>query len=202
MQSDDDDDDDEETCPTCGNHFDDCPTCYCPNNASCLVLCEQENGGRCPHDPSRTHCGRGCQSGWDVRCCCEPDCPAKNTLQQFLACPMRIPTAVFHMGNDRERYERACAGDYGYFEEIGLRGDDLNEAIAEYKEDNDWATCGVCRRETDQICGSCATCDIEMCDRCGRCQADDEREDAPWFCPEHFPSAEPAATAEVSLFVS
>ena len=32
---------DDETCPTCGNHYDECETCECcPNDAKCKVLCE------------------------------------------------------------------------------------------------------------------------------------------------------------------
>ena len=60
-------------------------------------------------------------------------------MAQFLACPMRISTAVFHMDNDPDRYRRAEVGDFGYFEEIGLRGDDLREAIAEWRKDNNIA---------------------------------------------------------------
>ena len=49
-------------------------------------------------------CGRGCAEGWDVRCCCERNCPSKNTVDQFLACPMRISTLWFTMQNDYALY--------------------------------------------------------------------------------------------------
>jgi hypothetical protein len=40
------------------------------------------------------------------------------------------------MDNDPDRYRRAEVGDFGYLEEIGLRGDDLREAIAEWRIDH------------------------------------------------------------------
>lgn len=43
--------DEDDLCPTCNLHYDDCPTCECPNDAKCLKLCEELNGGRCPHYP-------------------------------------------------------------------------------------------------------------------------------------------------------
>ena len=44
--------------------------------------------------------GRLCTPDWDVRRCCEPNCPAKNSNAQLRACPMRVSTMVFHMGNN------------------------------------------------------------------------------------------------------
>ena len=38
-------------CPTCGLDFDNCPTCECPDDAKCLMLCEQMHGGKCPQYP-------------------------------------------------------------------------------------------------------------------------------------------------------
>ena len=35
-------------CDTCGLSINMCLSCECPNDCKCLVLCEQENGGRCP----------------------------------------------------------------------------------------------------------------------------------------------------------
>ena len=52
-------------------------------------------------------CGRGCSQNWDVRCCCELNCPAKNSLLQFHNCPMRLNTTYFCIGNDREIYKLA-----------------------------------------------------------------------------------------------
>ena len=44
----------------------------------------------------------GCLPNWDVRCCCEPNCPAKNTMAQFARCPRAIFTAGFHIENTFE----------------------------------------------------------------------------------------------------
>ena len=41
----------ESFCPTCGLDFDNCQTCECPDDAKCLMLCEQMHGGKCPHYP-------------------------------------------------------------------------------------------------------------------------------------------------------
>jgi hypothetical protein len=32
-------------------HYEECATCECPDDAKCLTLCEEENGGRCPCSP-------------------------------------------------------------------------------------------------------------------------------------------------------
>ena len=47
-----------------------------------------------------TTCGRGCCGDWDVRCCCEPNCPQKNSMEQFNVCPMKLQTLAFHCGNE------------------------------------------------------------------------------------------------------
>ena len=39
------------SCDTCGKDYDDCVSCECPDDCKCLKLCEEENGGRCPHYP-------------------------------------------------------------------------------------------------------------------------------------------------------
>ena len=44
----------------------------------------------------------GCLPSRDVRCCCEPNCPAKNTMAQFARCPRAIFTAGFHIENTFE----------------------------------------------------------------------------------------------------
>lgn len=45
------DDSDDEICDTCGEYYSDCISCECPDDCKCLKLCEQDNGGRCPHYP-------------------------------------------------------------------------------------------------------------------------------------------------------
>lgn len=50
-------------------------------------------------------CGRGCQSHWDVRCCCELDCSGKNSIAQFNACPVMLSSLYFLFGNDEGLYE-------------------------------------------------------------------------------------------------
>ena len=44
-----DSEEEDEICGTCFRHFEECATCECPNDAKCLKLCEEENGGRCPY---------------------------------------------------------------------------------------------------------------------------------------------------------
>ena len=47
-----------------------------------------------------THCGRGCCNTWDVRCCCEPNCPQKNSMAQFNVCPQKLETLAWICGNE------------------------------------------------------------------------------------------------------
>ena len=51
-------------------------------------------------------CGRGCSFGWDVRCCCEPNCLKKNTTKQFNNCPKKLDTIYFHLLNEYEIYTK------------------------------------------------------------------------------------------------
>ena len=82
-------------------------------------------------------CGRGCRNGFDVRCCCEPNCHRKNTVEMLRACPMRVSTMVFHMGNDQELYNAAMADDFSWLDQFGFTDDDKQEMIKEYKEEHD-----------------------------------------------------------------
>jgi len=50
-------------------------------------------------------CGRNCSDGWDVRCCCEPNCLEKNTTNQFNKCPKKLDTLFFHLLNDYRTLE-------------------------------------------------------------------------------------------------
>ena len=61
-------------------------------------------------------CGRGCSGNWDVRCCCEYNCPAKNSNLQFYRCPMMINTICFHMDNDYELYMCVEEGDFDFLQ--------------------------------------------------------------------------------------
>ena len=51
-------------------------------------------------------CDRNCSFGWDVRCCCEPNCPKKNTTTQFNNCPKKLDTLHFHLLNDYRTLEK------------------------------------------------------------------------------------------------
>lgn len=65
---------------------------------------------------SETNCGRGCSDGWDVRCCCELNCPKKNSNLQFQLCPVKNSTIYFHIGNDSFLYELAENNDWDTIE--------------------------------------------------------------------------------------
>ena len=51
------------------------------------------------------NCGRSCNESWDVRCCCEPGCPQKNTMKQFNNCRQKIDTLYCHIGNNYDAYK-------------------------------------------------------------------------------------------------
>ena len=69
-------------------------------------------------------CNRGCSSGWDVRCCCELNCPKKNTNEQFNDCPMKLNTIYFHIGNDYGLYNIAINNEWNiikdYYNDYGV----------------------------------------------------------------------------------
>jgi len=60
----------------------------------------------------RKGCGRGCQPHWDVRCCCEWNCPSKNTKKQFMACQQKLSTIYFMLGNDYGLYTLVEEGEW------------------------------------------------------------------------------------------
>lgn len=83
------------------------------------------------------NCGRGCSTGWDVRCCCEFNCPAKNSNLQFHRCPMMINTVVFHIGNDYGLYSCAIEDNFDFlldYFEIDCE-ETQKKIIALFKED-------------------------------------------------------------------
>jgi hypothetical protein len=49
-------------------------------------------------------CGRYCKFNWDTRCCCEPNCPKKNSITQFNNCSQKINTLYFHIFNNYDIY--------------------------------------------------------------------------------------------------
>ena len=59
-------------------------------------------------------------TNWDVRCCCELNCPKKNSKNQFLACPVNHYTMAFTIGNDSKLYTRAEKGDFTFLDKIGF----------------------------------------------------------------------------------
>ena len=45
-------------------------------------------------------CSRGCQPDFDVRVCCELDCPKKNTNKQFKYCAVKLFTITWTIQNE------------------------------------------------------------------------------------------------------
>ncbi len=44
-------------------------------------------------------CGRGCAPHYDYRCCCEPNCPIKNTIEEFNNCYMAVDVVAYAIEN-------------------------------------------------------------------------------------------------------
>ena len=51
-------------------------------------------------------CGRGCEKNWDVRACCDPNCAAKNSMDEFNACPMKLNTLYLLARNEYDVYSQ------------------------------------------------------------------------------------------------
>jgi len=81
-----------------------------------------------------TTCGRGCQGDWDVRVRCEINCPAKNSVDQFLACPSRVSSMAFWIANEYELYKLAEEGDFTYLDQFAFTDEDKLEIIAKYHD--------------------------------------------------------------------
>jgi len=80
-------------------------------------------------------CGRGCGStdNWDVRCCCEPDCPSKNSNEMLLLCPMRISTMCFHIGNNSNNWFYSVEkGDWSFLDKYCFPDADVDEIKQTY----------------------------------------------------------------------
>ena len=84
------------------------------------------------------NCGRGCTNGWDVRCCCEFNCPQKNSNLQFKRCNMKINTIIFTIGNDSELYNCAYNDNFYKIQEFfDLTDNEITEIRNLWKEEND-----------------------------------------------------------------
>jgi hypothetical protein len=81
-------------------------------------------------------CGRGCQGNWDVRCCCEINCPSKNSLAQLLACPQRVSTMAFWISNERDLQEHAVKGDFTCLDQFQFTDKDKIGIIATFQENS------------------------------------------------------------------
>ena len=85
-------------------------------------------------------CSRKCFGAWDVRQCCELNCPAKNSNEQFLACPMRVSTFHFMIGNKKEMYDRAIKfglrGVRDMCLEVGLTKEDADDVMNLWRKDH------------------------------------------------------------------
>ncbi len=112
------------------------------------------------------NCGRGCSVGFNVRCCCEPFVPNKNTIEMLRACPMRINTMVFLLSNCPDRYNRANAGDFSWLCQFGFSDTDKREIIKCYKEEQ------LSECDEEEFC-ACEEGEqnyfyrVEMCRNCG-----------------------------------
>ena len=82
-------------------------------------------------------CGRGCQQSWDVRCCCELNCPKKNSNEQFYNCPVKLNTAYFHIGNNFKYCEYANNDDWKKItKNFKLNNKELEQIKEWWVEDN------------------------------------------------------------------
>ena len=82
-------------------------------------------------------CNRGCSGNWDVRCCCELNCPKKNTNKQFYNCPMKINTIKFHLGNDIGLYNTVCNDEWDVIQKtFNIDDKELDNLMDEWYEDN------------------------------------------------------------------
>lgn len=129
----------------CGHETDMCYDCYarpqCQNcdgtyliNGKCNECnpCDEGDEG----DDDDKH-GRGCAPDWDVRCCCEPNCPQKNTHKQLRVCPMRVSTMVSLLGNDYALYHKALAGDFTYLDQFKFKEADKAKMIQAFKDEHE-----------------------------------------------------------------
>jgi hypothetical protein len=84
---------------------------------------------------SRSPCQ--CKPDFDVRCCCEYNCPSKNTIWDFQLCPMRIQTTIFTINNDYNFYCMAQKNDFKFLRKLLKNSEDRKEVIKLYKEEEE-----------------------------------------------------------------
>lgn len=82
-----------------------------------------------------TTCGRNCKSSEDIRGRCEINCKAKNSLDQFLACPARVDTTAWTIANEYGLYKLAEQGDYTYLDQFDFTDEDKIAIIVSYNVD-------------------------------------------------------------------
>jgi hypothetical protein len=79
-------------------------------------------------------CGRGCAAGWDVRVCCEVNCPVKNTMEEFGNCARAIFTAEFTVNNSFELHNNGTMTRAEYAEFITPTLMEWFSAVNEYTQ--------------------------------------------------------------------
>ena len=82
-----------------------------------------------------TTCGRDCKPSEDIRSRCEINCKAKNSNDQFLACPARVDTTAWTIANEYGLYKLAEKGDFTYLDQFDFTDEDKMAIIASYHED-------------------------------------------------------------------
>jgi hypothetical protein len=79
-----------------------------------------------------------CENLADIRSMCEPECPTKNTLEEFNKCPARVSTMVFWIWNQDRLYEKAIKFDFSFLrDEYKMSKDDIVKVITEFLNDVD-----------------------------------------------------------------
>jgi hypothetical protein len=87
---------------------------------------------------STKSCYRGCSGDWDIRQCCEHDCPKKNTNRQFRYCPMKLSTIGFILTNDQGLNELVQNKEWNIIKQnYKLSRSELKELREEYENDNE-----------------------------------------------------------------
>ena len=67
-----------------------------------------------------------------MRCCCEPNCPSKNTVEQLRVCLKRVDTMVFHLGHNMVEVSDAEA----WLDDFGFSDEDKAKMVCQYKAED------------------------------------------------------------------